>query len=272
MNLQGDLYEEDEYDKIEAVDADNGNLSTLVETRKDDIALERLKRLYVKLWLSLRATVRVAFQTYTDVLEAGTFIQNTMDRHMKGRNTSGNRSSEGSSGGMDLGLDSADPYLRDLAMSETERLQVLDFYNTFSEDRDRETAITQTPFFLHLVQVHMDCMNSLGEVVSIEDVDEMGGVCWTYIRVSVHGIPLDPSIGGGRKGAVSVGDTFLFSVAKKVIAEQQPLAGPTPLALPLLGDSFCVTHAVPYYRCLVGSRREESSSRAFLTCIKYNRM
>lgn len=138
MNLQGDLYEEDEYDKIEAVDADNDNLSTLVETRKDDIALERLKRLYVKLWLSLRATVRVAFQTYTDVLEAGTFIQNTMDRHMKGRNTSGNRSSEGSSGGMDLGLDSADPYLRDLAMSETERLQVLDFYNTFSEYRDRD--------------------------------------------------------------------------------------------------------------------------------------
>jgi hypothetical protein len=118
----------------------------------------------------------------------------------------------------------------------------------------------------------MDCINSLGEVISIEDVDEMGGVCWTYIRVSVHGIPLDPCIGGGRKGAVSVGDTFLFSVAKKLIAEQLPLAGLTPLALPLLGDSFCVTHAVPYYRCLVGAGQEERSASAFLTCIKRNSM
>jgi hypothetical protein len=128
------------------------------------------------------------------------------------------------------------------------------------------------PILLNRVQVHMDCINSLGEVISIEDVDEMGGVCWTYVRVSVHGIPLDPCIGGGRKGAVSVGDTFLFSVAKKLIAEQQPQAGLRPLALPLLGDSFCVTHAVPYYRCLVGAGREERSANAFLTCIKYNSM
>lgn len=115
----------------------------------------------------------------------------------------------------------------------------------------------------------MDCMNSFGEIISIEDVDEMGGVCWTYIRVSVHGIPLDSCLGGARTGAVSVGDTFLFSVAKKLIAEQQLRAGPTPFALPLLGDSFCVTHAVPYYRCLTGSEREERSARKLLESIKH---
>jgi hypothetical protein len=139
LNLQGDLYEQDEHEETEAVDAD-GDLCSLIETREDAMVLERIKRLYVKLWLSLRATVRVAFQNYTDVLEAGTFIQNTMDRHMKGRSTSSNRTSEGTSAGMDLGLDSADPYLKDLAMSETERLQVEDFDDVFLEDRDRDDS------------------------------------------------------------------------------------------------------------------------------------
>ena len=49
----------------------------------------------------------------------------------------------------------------------------------------------------------MDCINSMGEVISIEDVDDIGGSCFTYIRVSVHGIPLGTGV-----GAVAVGDTF----------------------------------------------------------------
>lgn len=47
-------------------------------------ALHRLEGLYIKLWLCLRATVRVAFVNFTDVLEAGTYIQNIMDTLMKG--------------------------------------------------------------------------------------------------------------------------------------------------------------------------------------------
>ena len=37
--------------------------------------VRRLESLYVKLWFTLRYTVRFAFAIHTDVLEAGTFIQ-----------------------------------------------------------------------------------------------------------------------------------------------------------------------------------------------------
>ena len=111
----------------------------------------------------------------------------------------------------------------------------------------------------------MDCMNSLGEVISIEDVDDIGGTCFTYIRVSVHGIPL----GNGDTGAVSVGDTFLFSVAKKLIAEQRVGAVVSRFSqLSLLSDSVCLTHAVPYYRCLLGVAAEDRSAQRFLACLR----
>ena len=70
------------------------------------------------------------------------------------------------------------------------------------------------------LQVHMDCMNSFGKVVSIEDVDDLGGTCWTYIRVSVHNIDISAAgttssdiKNGAPSGlaAVAVGDTYLFS-------------------------------------------------------------
>jgi hypothetical protein len=61
---------------------------------------------------------------------------------MKTKNSSSNRSSEGISAWLDLGLDSADPYLRDLAMSETERLQVVDFDGIFLQDRERNDSFS----------------------------------------------------------------------------------------------------------------------------------
>lgn len=135
----------------------------------------------------------------------------------------------------------------------------------------------------------MDCMNSLGEVISIEDVDDIGGSCWTYIRVSVHGVSLGEGLG---VGAVSVGDTFLFSVAKKLIAEQSvynqnliiqdklknngkgigkisdsALLSTSSLSS-LISDSVCVTHAVPYYRVFLGVGSEDKSALRFLSCIR----
>ena len=59
-----------------------------VVVEKEGVAvatLERLEGLYVKLWLGLRATVQSAFQTHVDVLEAGTYVQRTMDALMKGK-------------------------------------------------------------------------------------------------------------------------------------------------------------------------------------------
>ena len=49
----------------------------------DSLNLERMKRLYSKLLLSLRSAVRIAFVTHTDVLEAGKYIQNYMEISMK---------------------------------------------------------------------------------------------------------------------------------------------------------------------------------------------
>jgi hypothetical protein len=37
--------------------------------------VRRLEALYVKLWFTLRYTVKFAFAIHSDVLEAGTFIQ-----------------------------------------------------------------------------------------------------------------------------------------------------------------------------------------------------
>lgn len=93
-----------------------------VEIINESSALsERLKVLYVKLWLALRAVVRVAFQLHTDVLEAGTYIQNTMDLLMKGKVPKGE---EGET--LDLGLGiSGDPHLTKIMLNLNERLQVI---------------------------------------------------------------------------------------------------------------------------------------------------
>ena len=80
---------------------------------------ERLKVMYVKLWLSLRAVVRVAFQSHTDVLEAGAYIQVTLDLLMKGK------APKGEEGILDLGLGiKGDPYMSKIMLGASERLQV----------------------------------------------------------------------------------------------------------------------------------------------------
>jgi hypothetical protein len=53
--------------------------------------LERMKRLYAKLLLSLRSAVRIAFVTHTDVLEAGKYIQNYMESSMKEKSSAGHK-------------------------------------------------------------------------------------------------------------------------------------------------------------------------------------
>ena len=124
----------------------------------------------------------------------------------------------------------------------------------------------------------MDCINAMGEVISIEDVDDIGGSCFTYIRVSVHGIPLGTGV-----GAVAVGDTFIFSVAKKIILDlSAPLSSrhssgdvrtsAQHLSLSFISDSVCLTHIVPYYRCIRGVGDEDQSTEKFLSNLRYPRM
>ena len=105
----------------------------------------------------------------------------------------------------------------------------------------------------------MDCMNSLGQIIGIEDVDDIGGTCWTYIRVSVDGIFLGDQEG---TGSVSVGDTFLFCVAKKIVTDVHPSPmQKNPFRGTLLSDSCCVTHVVPYYRMFSGKGILDLDSR-----------
>jgi hypothetical protein len=87
-------------------------------------ALERLQGLYVKLWLCLRASARVAYEKYTDVLEAGTFIQNTMDTIMKGKSSRESEQND-SLKILDLGLGGSDQLLLSgFILKQNERLQV----------------------------------------------------------------------------------------------------------------------------------------------------
>lgn len=206
--------------------------------------ISRLEALYAKLWLSFRWAVKVAFASFTDVLEAGTFLQQTMDLLLKSGGGGRVAFPTGPEGELQYpaGLD-----LEAVGLVGQERLQV-----------------------------HMDCVNALGKVVTIDDVDDAGGCCWTYIRVSVHGISLDRA-DKGRVGCVAVGDTFLFSPASvQLVLLNEPLTQsslfPGPSAVHTLGDAVCLTHAIPYYRSMIGPGIEEFSARRLLSSARSQHM
>jgi len=195
--------------------------------------ISRLEAVAAKLAYSLRWSVREAFSQFTDVLEAGQHVQQTMDAIMKGHNSvyNSDKSNPGCAFPPGLGLDV-------IKLSHDEYLQV-----------------------------HMDCMNGHGKVVNIDDIDDMGGTCWTYIRVSVHRIGL----GGSALGVVAVGDTFLFSGT----VEAESRAGKAPRSIPnsfskhfLATDAYCITHLVPYNRYFSGAGVEERSSKKLVSWLK----
>jgi hypothetical protein len=143
----------------------------------------------------------------------------------------------------------------------------------FAQEQWRSLHLDDPTFSLRhgeQLQVHMDCMNALGEIVSIEDVDDMGGSCWTYIRVAVHGIEVPQH--GAHPSTVAVGDTFLFSSHRSVLGAALFSTAGVPTQsedrLLLQGDGCCVTHPLPYYRCLIGAGAEEHSARRLLTCTR----
>ena len=217
-------------------------------------AIVRLEALYAKLWLSLRWAVRIAYETFSDVLEAGTFLQAAMDELMRGlpATSSPSSSSAASSSGSSAGAQASDDEVTVVLPSGEKR--ALRYPPGLGLG-----ALVLTGG--ERLQVHVDCINSLGQVVTIDDIDDMGGSCWTYVRVAVHGVLLE-----GRtkshdesRGCVAVGDTFLFSVGAQG-RRASPASPASPTAL-LLGDSICLTHAIPYYRCLVGPGAEDASAR-----------
>jgi hypothetical protein len=101
--------------------------------------LQRLEDIYTALWLALRTLVRTAFAANTDVLEAGTQVQAWLDDVMRGNHSP----------------------LQDGQQQTTQQ----------------EGCWGALPTLLssERLQLHMDCMNALGQVISIEDVDDLGG-------------------------------------------------------------------------------------------------
>lgn len=112
---------------------------TLQETPKlsPDIVkcVERLEGIYGKLLIGLRAAVKAAFSVHTDVLEAGTFVQQAMGTFMKGKQLPGIEIS-------------------------AEELVAVDDFELLPGER---------------LKLHMDCLNAHGQIVTIDDVDDMGG-------------------------------------------------------------------------------------------------
>eukprot|EP01032_Pedospumella_encystans_P011063 gene11063-12896_t len=211
-------------------------------------SLERLEGLYVKLLLALRLVVKIAFARHNDVLEAGTEVQRKLDALMKGT-----------------------PMEEGSAETDAEGLDI------FTQEQWASLRLDTAALRLRpeeQLQVHMDCLNAVGEIVTIEDVDDMGGSCWTYIRVAVHGIHVTPY--GKNPATVAVGDTFLFSSHRSALAAHvggsvsthtSGSAHPSDRLL-LQGDGCCITHPLPYYRCLLGAGAEEQTSRRLLACTK----
>lgn len=116
--------------------------------------------------------------------------------------------------------------------------------------------------------VHMDCMNSLGQIVKIEDVDDMGGQCWTYIRVSIHDINA-----GNQIHTIAIGDTFIFSPNFSLLQQNQTNSNSEPTFLDIAyfshtQDSFCMTHMIPTFRCCFGTGIEEIRARNLISASK----
>ena len=92
----------------------------------------------------------------------------------------------------------------------------------------------------------------------------------------MHGIAVEPY--GVHPATVAVGDTFLFSSHRSTITANtfaSQMAGSSAAdsdRLLLQGDGFCITHPLPYYRCLLGAGAEEVSARRLLACTRSTHM
>ena len=78
---------------------------------------------------------------------------------------------------------------------------------------------------------------------------------------------------------VAVGDTFLFSSHRSSLAVNTPLglqhheqSAAEHNSLLLQGDGCCITHPLPYYRCMLGAGAEEQSSQRLLACTRSTHM
>lgn len=110
-------------------------------------SLQRLESLYSKLYIYMRRIVKVAFATHCDVLEAGTYLQRKMNLAMSGQSL----------------VETSD------SAEVTQALTAVFASSMYDLDSVKLLPVTE------YLTVHMDCMNAMGKVVSVEDVDDMNG-------------------------------------------------------------------------------------------------
>jgi len=107
---------------------------------------------------------------------------------------------------------------------------------------------------------------------SIDDVDDMGGQCYAFIRLSVHGVHTS-SAGDGtspdsvKSGSVSIGDTFLFNPGSKVTTAAEEDVDVKLAQRAALSDVYSLTGRVPYFRSFVASGSEDVAARRLLSCV-----
>jgi len=226
----------DEDDETTASDEGEAASAKLAMT---DAVMQRLEGMSAKLMFCLRWAVRTAFSEFTDVLDAGQYVQQTLDAILKGKTDMFSNGTASASTGTGC---------------------------SFPPGLGLEGMLLTADEYL---QVHMDCMNGHGKVVPIDDIDDMGGTCWTYIRVSVHRI----STGWDTMGVVAVGDTFLFSGTNEADKPRSNKgSGPSTSTVlsrhRLAADAYCITHLVPYTRYFTAVGVEDRTSKKLLSWLK----
>lgn len=131
LDLEDDLLLDDVTDEVsrvslnEELEPRHSRNSASKQTKA--MVSEHLQRIYVKLYLSLRHSVEVAFRSFTDVLQAGTYVQNAMDSYMKGRTFEPNLSESHDNddkAALHDDINAAHPYLSNVVLKKNEMLQV----------------------------------------------------------------------------------------------------------------------------------------------------
>ncbi len=213
--------------------------------------VDRLERLYVKLWLCLRWAVFKAFTEHNDVLDAGSAVQVSSLLYYV------------------LLLFTLTVLLVAQDMLHTLMKTALAYDENISQPNNAQisrlwnTTLSNT----EQLHVHMDCMNALGQIVKIEDVDDMGGQCWTYIRISINNISLESS---NNSTVVAIGDTFVFSSSFSSIfnATSQLPSNKILQSLDEYGyiqDSYCLTHAISPCRYYLAAGIEETMAKMLVS-------
>ncbi len=211
---------------------ENANIITL---DNGSSSIRRLKNLYRKLVCVLLWSTRCAFSANSDVLDACTEVQSMVDNLLKGKNTV-----------KDYGYENIQDYHN--------LVHLLDGTVLDTDAGER-------------LQVHVDCMNALGKVVTIEDVDDMGGQCYVYIRLSVHNVRINND---GELGSIAVGDTFAFSpgVANLFLECDRDVMKKMSSSCPLSEDYHAITAPVPYFRSFTGYGKEDQLSSKLLSTVR----